>query len=107
MNTTATSTSRIEKLRGALPDSPGSDDYLAALEKTLTKEKDFHRLFDAKLIRVRKDMGLDLSQPTSLETIPKDQEQTFRDAYVMAAREVGTLFQDNGQSGMRGPISEP
>lgn len=96
---TATTTTRIEQFQNSLPEEPASGDFLDALEQTLTTEKDFHRLFDAKLIRVRRQLGLPLSQPTSLENVPQKHEQAFRDAYVNAAREVGTLFLENGQLG--------
>jgi len=96
---TTTTTSRLDKLKAALPESPSPQDLIASLQQTLTDQKDFHRLFDAKLLEVRQRMGLPLAQPTSLENVPAEQEQEFRDAYVIAAREVGTLFLEDGQLG--------
>ncbi len=96
---TKTNTSRLDKLKAALPESPSPQDLIASLQQTLTDQKDFHRLFDAKLLEVRQRMGLPLAQPTSLENVPAEQEQDFRDAYVVAAREVGKLFLEDGQLG--------
>lgn len=73
------------------------DAILDAAEKTLTVQSDFHRLFDAKLIRVRHRLGLPITQPTSLRNIPEEHDVAFRDAYTAAAREVGQRFLDAGQ----------
>lgn len=70
---------------------------LDAAEKTLIDQGDYHRLFDAKLIRVRHKLGLPLTQPTSLRNIPEMHDAAFRDAYTAAAREVGRLFLHAGQ----------
>lgn len=74
-----------------------SENILAALEAALIEQQDFHRLFDAKLIRVRQKLGLPITQPTSLKDIPTSQETAFRDAYKNAAREVGQRFLQAGQ----------
>ncbi|HQZ68440.1 MAG TPA: hypothetical protein PLY87_25300 [Planctomycetaceae bacterium] len=78
-------------------DSSASDAILDAVESTLISNGDFHRLFDAKLIRVRRKLGLPITQPTSLRNIPPEHEAAFRDAYTNAAREVGQRFLDAGQ----------
>lgn len=96
---TASATSRIDAMKQALSAEPTSQEIVDALQQTLLAEKDYHRIFDAKLIGIRQQMGLPLTQPTSLENVPADKEQEFRDAYVNAAREVGTLFLDDGRLG--------
>ena len=73
------------------------DAVLKALESVLLEQKDFHRLFDAKLMQVRRALQLPVTRPTSLANIPREKEVAFRDAYMQAAREVGQLFLDNGQ----------
>lgn len=73
------------------------DAILEAVEKTLIEQGDFHRLFDAKLIRVRHRLGLPITQPTSMRNIPEEHEAAFRDAYTVAAREVGQRFLHAGQ----------
>lgn len=96
MNTSASTTTRVESMKGALSDSPTADDILNALQDTLIAEKDFHRLFDARLLQARTRMGLPVTQPTSLENVPEEHQPAFREAYVVAAREIGHLFlEDN------------
>ena len=70
---------------------------LDAAEETLIDQGDFHRLFDAKLIRARHRLGLRITQPTSLRNVPDEHEAAFRDSYTAAAREVGRRFLDAGQ----------
>lgn len=94
--TTASGT-RIETLKQNAPDGSSPDNLLEALQQTLAAEKDFHRLFDAKLIAVRHRLGIPLAPPTSLENVPPEHEQEFRQHYVDAAREVGNLFLQNDQ----------
>jgi len=97
MNTsTSTHSPRIASMKRALPENAGPQEILKSLQATLLAEKDFHRLFDAKLIDVRSEMGLPLAQPTSLENVPAEHEAAFREAYVNAAREVGSLFLEDG-----------
>ncbi|MCA9063367.1 MAG: hypothetical protein KDA96_09920, partial [Planctomycetaceae bacterium] len=73
-------------------EAPSSDAVLAALEAALLQAKDYHRLFDARLIRVRMQMGLPIIQPTSLRNIPEEQEPEFRKAYINVARDIGALL---------------
>jgi hypothetical protein len=95
MNTSASTTTRVATMKESLSENASAQDILNALQETLLAEKDFHRLFDAKLLQVRSQMGLPVTQPTSLENVPADQQAAFREAYVTAAREVGTLFLDD------------
>lgn len=74
-----------------------SEQILNALEETLIEQQDFHRLFDAKLIRIRRQLRLPITQPTSLNNIPAEQESSFREAYIQVAREIGTLFLQQGR----------
>lgn len=73
------------------------DGIVDALQAVLQKEKDFHRLFDAKLIKARIALGLPVTQPTSLDNVPEDKEAAFRAEYLKAARAIGQLFLDDGQ----------
>ena len=79
--------------------TPASDaaGLMDAVDRTLLAQKDFHRFFDAKLIRIRRELGLPITQPTSLKEIPQQHEAAFRESYTNAAREVGQLFLDSGQ----------
>ncbi len=86
-----------ERNKPAVSSASVGDAILDAAETTLTVQSDFHRLFDAKLIRVRHRLGLPITQPTSLRNIPEEHDVAFRDAYTAAAREVGQRFLDAGQ----------
>lgn len=91
------STTKIESLTEQLSDSGDPEQILAALEAVLLEQEDYHRLFDAKLMRARQKMGLPITQPTSLESIPTEHQVEFREAYVTAAREVGGMLLEAGQ----------
>lgn len=69
---------------------------LDTLESELIRQKQFHRLFDALLIRSRRKMGLSVVRPTSLNNVPAESESGFRETYVAAARRVGHLFLEHG-----------
>ena len=77
-----------------LPTEPGS--VLDRLESVLVQQRDYHRLFDAKMMRVRQRMGLRITRPTALSDVPREQEPEFRKAWTDTAREIGQLFLDNG-----------
>ena len=77
-----------------LPTEPGS--VLDRLESVLVEQRDYHRLFDAKMMRVRQRMGLRITRPTALSDVPREQEPEFRKAWTDTAREIGQLFLDNG-----------
>ncbi|MEZ6061620.1 MAG: hypothetical protein R3C19_14835 [Planctomycetaceae bacterium] len=87
----------IELLQTLSGDDATEELLLDSLEETLLQQQDFHRLFDASLIRIRRDLGLSVTQPTSLDGVPKDREAVFREGYINAARRVGRLFLDAGK----------
>ncbi len=99
MNTSAPASTRVDSMKQSLSADSSPQDIVKALQQTLLDEKDFHRLFDAKLIQARLDMKLPVTQPTSLENVPAEQETEFRKAYVDAARFVGTLFLEDNNLG--------
>ena len=77
-----------------------SDGPAAAIDfliETLRGEQNFHRLFDALLLKKKHDLGLSLTHPTSLEDVPDDCRTEFEKHYIEAAREVGTLLLENDQ----------
>jgi hypothetical protein len=74
------------------PSSSSADEVLNALEQTLLEQKEYHRLFDARMMRVRRRMELPLTQPASINGVPAEKEAEFREAYMAVAREVGKLF---------------
>tara|TARA_R110002095_G_scaffold159290_2_gene138085 strand:+ start:2620 stop:3801 length:1182 start_codon:yes stop_codon:yes gene_type:complete len=77
----------LEELQQQSPES-----VLERLIEELTAQKNYHRLFDALLMKKKQSMGLPLLQPTSFDPVPEEQKKEFELAYVEAAREVGNLF---------------
>jgi hypothetical protein len=67
------------------------------LEAVLIQQHDYHRLFDAKMMRVRRNMGLRITRPTALADVPQEQEAEFRQVWTDTARQIGQLFLDCGQ----------
>jgi len=83
-----------------LTEQAASQGPLAALDaliQQMRSEKNFHRLFDAKMLKKKFELGLPLLRPTSLSDVPQDQRETFERAYIEAAREVGQSLIENGQ----------
>lgn len=70
---------------------------LDGLVKQMRDEKNFHRLFDAMMLKKKFELGLPLLRPTSLSDVPQDKRETFEKAYIEAAREVGKGLLENGQ----------
>ncbi|GDY08642.1 MAG: hypothetical protein DWI21_04885 [Planctomycetota bacterium] len=77
--------------------SSGASAVFDKLLDSLKASKDYHRLFDATLMRRKQQLGLPLLRPTSLDDVPTDKRTDFEKTYVEAAREVGQLFLDAGQ----------
>ena len=80
----------------ALRERQGAAATIDRLIESLRAEGDYHRLFDALLLKRRHEMGLSLVQPTSFDGIPDGQQEEFEQSYVDAAREVGELFLGDG-----------
>ena len=94
---TTASATKISLITERIDGSANTQQVFDVLEDILLQEHDFHRLFDAKLMRTRHELGLSITQPTSLDNIPSEHQSQFRQAYVQAAREVGRLLLDNHQ----------
>jgi len=74
----------------------GTDAAFEQLVERFQREKQYRRVFDARLMQKRIALNLPpVSQPTLAE-LPKDVQQTYQAAYVEAAREVGELFLADG-----------
>ncbi|MFG0334125.1 MAG: hypothetical protein ACF8TS_12240 [Maioricimonas sp. JB049] len=72
-----------------------SDGPLAAIDRLideLREQKQYHKLFDARLLRRKFELGLPVDRPASLQDVPDDQRKAVEETYVEAAREVGALF---------------
>ncbi len=77
--------------------SDGPQAALDFLAESLRNEKNYHKLFDALLLRKKHELGLPLMRPTSLDDVPDDLRTDFEKFYVDAAREVGTLLLEDDQ----------
>lgn len=75
----------------------GPEAVIEDLIKTLRANQEYHRLFDAMLLKKKFELGLPLLQPTSFEDVPAAHVDEFKSCYVKAAREVGHLFLENGR----------
>lgn len=65
---------------------------LDRLIESLRADRRWHKLFDARMLRCKAELGLPLSRPSSLQDVPQDQRKTVEAAYIEAAREVGQAF---------------
>lgn len=63
---------------------------------TLRERKDFHRLFDAILLKRKFELGLPLNRPSSMADVPDDKRKDVEETYRAAAREMGDLFLAEG-----------
>jgi hypothetical protein len=82
-----------------LKSSDGPQAAIDLLIETLREEKNYHRLFDAKLMKKKNELGLPLLHPTSLDDVPAEQRADFEKHYVECARETGSLFLKDDQLG--------
>ena len=82
-----------------LKSSEGPQAAIDLLIKTLRDEKNYHRVFDALLMKKKNELGLPLLRPTALDDVPADQRAEFEKYYIDCARETGSLFLKNGQLG--------
>ncbi len=84
----ATTFDRLSELTTS--ENPAS--ALDTLISTLRSEQNFHRLFDALMLKRKFELGLPLTRPSSLADVPVGQREAFEKHYIEAAREVGSLF---------------
>ena len=83
--------------------SGGVDAAFNEVVDRFRRDKQYRRVFDARLMKKRMELNLPLvSQPT-LDELPKDVQQAYQDAYVQAAREVGELFLADGDISRASP----
>ncbi len=86
---------QLEEVR----DSAGKSATIDRLVDSLRESKEYHRLFDALLMKQKFGMGLPLVRPTSFDDVPDDKREAFEKSYIEAAREVGQLFLADNQIG--------
>lgn len=74
-----------------------------ALAQRFIKEKDYARLFEARLMRKRHELGLALVITEPLTDLPPKTQRAYDEGSIEAAREVGQLFLQEGQIGRAWP----
>ncbi len=79
-----------------LKQSQGPAATIDKLIENLREQKNYHKLFDAQLLKTKFDMGLPLARPTSFDDVPDDKRDEFEQHYIDAARTVGESFLANG-----------
>ena len=62
----------LEELQQQSPEA-----VLDRLIETLTAQKNYHRLFDALLMKKKQSLGVGLLQPTSFDNVPEEQKKEF------------------------------
>lgn len=76
-----------------------TDNSLATLQQlttVLTKEQNYHQLFDILLIQKKLELNLPLIHPTSFDDIPKDQRTNFEKHYIKSTQQIDNmLLKDN------------
>ncbi len=80
----------------ALLQNGNVDEAFDQLIERFRQDKEYRRVFDAKLMKKRRELNLPLvSQPTLAE-LPNNVQQAYQDAQVTTAREVGEMFLADG-----------
>jgi hypothetical protein len=72
--------------------SRGPSAAVDELISTLEAGRDWHRLFDALLLKKKLEMGLPVARPASFDQVPEDRQPEFEEAYIAAARRIGRAF---------------
>jgi hypothetical protein len=65
---------------------------LDRLAETLVAQRDYHRLFDLRMLRKKFELGLPLHRPSSLADVPEPLRKEVEGTYIEAAREAGQNF---------------
>jgi hypothetical protein len=74
-------------------DPASSLDYLIA---QFRDSKDYHLMFEARLMKKRLELGLPLIQAPNLAALPRDVQAVYQQHLIEAAQETGELFLANG-----------
>jgi hypothetical protein len=69
---------------------------LELLVERLRADKDYPRLFDARLMQKRVELDLPLASNISIDDLPEQKRGPYEQAFLAAAREVGELFLAGG-----------
>ena len=80
----------------SLKQSQGAAATIDQLIETLRTRGEYHKLFDALLLKKKFELGLPLAQPTSFDDVPAEKDAEFRQTYISVAREVGEALLAQG-----------
>ena len=83
--------SHLEQLR-----TQGGSQTLEELTSLLESRGDLHKLFDARMLAKKYELGLPLNRPSSLQDVPEDHRKEVEETYISAAREIGRRFAEQG-----------
>lgn len=72
---------------------------LDRLAEVLIEKRDYHRLFDARMLKKKFELGLPLNRPSSLSDVPEDLRKEVEATYIEAAREAGKRLLEAGEIG--------
>jgi hypothetical protein len=76
--------------------SGGDEAVFDWLAEQFRERKEYHKLFDIRLVRKKRSLGVPVTRPTSLDDVPADLRKDVEATYIEAAREVGELFLEDG-----------
>lgn len=76
---------KIEEIHRSHGATAAVDELIRALEA----DRDWHRLFDALLLKKKVEMGLPTVRPASFDQVPEDRQAEFEESYIEAARRIG------------------
>lgn len=85
----------LEPAFEALGPMLGSEDPASSLDyliRQFREAKDYHLLFEAKLMKKRLELGLPLIQAPNLGSLPRDVQAEYQQYLVEVAQETGELF---------------
>ena len=85
-------------------DPAKSLDYLIG---QFRESKDYHLMFEAKLMKKRQELGLPLIQAPNLGALPPDVQTKYQQFLIEAAQETGEFFWRAGTFPKRGRIFAP
>ncbi|WP_437185109.1 hypothetical protein SH668x_002199 [Planctomicrobium sp. SH668] len=74
----------------------GGQATLTKLCDILQEKREWHNLFDARMLHAKSNLGLSLARPTSLQDVPETHRKAMEEVYLAAAREAGTGFLEDG-----------
>ncbi|HWL07705.1 MAG TPA: hypothetical protein VNQ76_04825 [Planctomicrobium sp.] len=83
--------SSFEKIEQALK-SGGSNAAFEQLVNTLREQKEWHNLFDSRMLQRKSELGVSLLRPSSLQDVPDSLRKEMEGTYISAAREAGEGF---------------